>query len=232
LLPRSGKRLVDLILSSGFLAFARHLGVLEALRERNIEADALVGTSSGALVGALVQAGVELSAIADLLGGAPPLRSLSLSPRPWRGLFSTAKAVKILNRHLPERFEDLPKPFAVGVCDDQGTHHLIHEGELMPALLASMAIPRVFPSVRIAGRTYVDGGVADRAGVHAWRRWRPDREAIVHIVARSHGRHVHFDAVGTLVIRTPRSGAQFWSLGDFAGQQREARQLADVALGR
>jgi hypothetical protein len=86
--------------------------------------------------------------------------------------------------------------------------------------------------VQIGDRHYVDGGVADRAGVHAWRRWRPGREAIVHMVARSRGRHVPFDAVGTLVIRTPRSGAQFWSLGDFSAQQREARELADVALGR
>lgn len=223
---------MDLILSSGFLAFARHLGVLEALRARDVETEAIVGTSSGALVGALFQAGMTLPAMSDLLGGRPPLRSLSLNKKPWRGLFSTAKVVRILGRHLPERFEDLPKPLAVGVCDEQGNHHLIHEGQLMPALLASMAIPRVFPSVPIDGRHYVDGGVVDRAGVDAWRRWRPGREAIVHIVARSHGRQVRFDGVGTLVIRTPRSGAQFWSLGDFAGQRAEARALADVALGR
>lgn len=230
--PLLDEGLLDLILSSGFLAFARHLGVLEAIRARGIETEALVGTSSGALVGALAQAGMRLADIGELLGGEPPFRSLALNKRPWRGLFSTSKAVRILSRHLPERFEELPKLLAVGVCDDQGRHHLIHRGELLPALLASMAIPRMFPSVQIDGRTYVDGGVVDRAGVDAWRRWRPDQEAIVHIVERSRGRDVSFDAAGTLVIRTPRSHARFWSLGDFAGQRREACELAHTALDR
>jgi len=47
----------------------------------------------------------------------------------------------------------------------------------MPALLASMAIPRVFPSVRIAGRTYVELGTvgAERdlaAALQEWARRR------------------------------------------------------------
>lgn len=223
---------MDLILSSGFLAFSRHLGVLEAITRRGLSTGALVGTSSGALVGALVQAGTPLPRIADILASEPPLRSLSLNRRPWQGLFCTRRAAQVLERHLPRRFEDLPKPFAVGVCDSHGRHHLLHQGDLVPALLASIAIPRVFPSVPIQGVYYCDGGVADRVGVEAWRRWRPRQRAIVHIVARSRGREVPFDPTDTVVIRTPRTHAQFWSLGDFPGQLREARSLADQALSR
>ncbi|HEU5076865.1 MAG TPA: patatin-like phospholipase family protein [Polyangiaceae bacterium] len=219
-----------MILSSGFLAFSRHLGVLEAIRARGLETQALVGTSSGALVGAFVQAGLPLPRVADILAKEPPLRSLPFNRRPWLGLFSTARVAEILSRHLPRRFEDMPKPFAVGVCDRAGRHHLIRAGELVPALLASMAIPRIFPAVDIAGCSYCDGGVADRIGVQAWREWRPQKEAIVHIVARSRGREVPFDPKGTLVIRTPRTRAKFWSLGDFSGQLREARALAERAL--
>lgn len=221
---------MDLILSSGFLAFARHLGVVEAIRERDLGIEAVVGTSSGALVGALLQAGLSLPEIAEILGREPPLRSLSFSRRPWRGLFATEKVVRILGRYLPETFEQLPRPLAVGVCDAHGNHHLLRTGKLLPALLASVAIPRLFPAVEIAGRHYVDGGVADRAGVTAWRSWRPKQRAIVHIVQRSRGREVAFDETDTLVIRTPRSRAQFWSLGDFVGQQREARRLAQAKL--
>lgn len=223
---------VDLILSSGFLAFSRHLGVLEAIDRRGLSTDAIVGTSSGALVGALAQAGVPLSEIAEILAGEPPLRSLSLNRKPWQGLFCTRRAAGILERYLPRKFEDLPKPLAVGVCDSRGMHHLLHQGPLVPALLASIAIPRVFPSVAIEGVRYCDGGVADRVGVDAWRRWRPQRCAIVHIVARSRGREVPFDPVDTIVIRTPRTHAQFWSLGDFPGQLQEARMLADHTLSR
>lgn len=221
---------MDLILSSGFLAFSRHLGVLEAIRARGVETQAIVGTSSGALVGAFVQAGLSLPRVTQILAAEPPLRSLPFNPRPWRGLFSTTLVAQILARNLPRRFEDMPKPFAVGVCDREGRHHLIREGELVPALLASMAIPRIFPAVDIAGRSYLDGGVADRIGVQAWREWRPQQKAIVHIVARSRGREIPFDPRDTLVIRTPRTRAKFWSLGDFTGQLHEARALADHAL--
>jgi predicted acylesterase/phospholipase RssA len=223
---------MDLILSSGFLAFARHLGVVEALQRHGIVAEAIVGTSSGALVGALVQAGTPLATIAELMSRAPPLRSLLLHHRPWQGLFSTTGIVRVLERHLPRRFQDLRGSLALGVCDTTGRHELLHEGDLMPALLASMAIPRVFPAVSIGDRRFVDGGVRDRTAVNAWRVWRPSRRAIIHVVARSRGRDVPFDEQNTLVIRTPRTHATFWSLGDFARHQAEARALAEAVLER
>lgn len=221
---------MDLILSSGFLAFARHIGVVEALHRHEIGIDAVVGTSSGALVGALVQAGTPLTTIVELLGHAPPLRSMLLNRRPWQGLFSTTEIARVLERHLPRRFQDLRGPLALGVCDTSGRHEVLREGDLMPALLASMAIPRVFPAVSIGGRRFVDGGVRDRTAVNAWRAWRPGRRAIVHIVARSRGREVAFDERNTLIIRTPRTRATFWSLGDFERHQAEARALAEAAL--
>lgn len=221
---------MDLILSSGFLAFARHLGVLEALQERAVEVDAVVGTSSGALVGALLQAGIPLARVAELLATEPPLKVMVLNRKPWQALFSTDRLVQRLRPYLPARFEELPKPLAVGVCDSGKRHRLIHEGELMPALLASMAIPRLFPAVEIAGCRYLDGGVADRTGVAAWRSWRPNQQGIVHLVARSRGRDVAFDEQGMLVVRTPRARATFWSLGDFASEQCEARELTRALL--
>ncbi len=221
----------DLILSSGFLAFARHLGVVEAIRTRGLQIEAIVGTSSGALVGALLQAGVSLSTMGDLLGGRPPLRSMLPHPKPWKALFSTSRVVRILQEHLPERFEQLPRPFAVGVCDAQGGHHLLTRGELIPAVLASMAIPRIFPPVEIGGCSYVDGGVADRVGVEAWRAWRPGRRAIIHVVARSRGRERPFEPRESIVVRTPRTHARFWSLGDFSGQRSEAQGIAEAVLG-
>jgi predicted acylesterase/phospholipase RssA len=39
---------MDLILSSGFLAFARHVGVLKVIEEKGIVVDGICGTSSGA----------------------------------------------------------------------------------------------------------------------------------------------------------------------------------------
>jgi predicted acylesterase/phospholipase RssA len=221
---------MDVILSSGFLAFARHLGVLDAVQRRGIEVDAMVGTSSGALVGVLAQAGHPLGRIGDVLSKSAPLSYMRPHLKPWRGLFTMRALVAELRSLIPSTFAELPKPFAVGVQDEAGRHCLLHEGDLLSAVLASIAIPYVFPPVPRDGHWYVDGGVADRTGVAAWRAWRPAARALVHVVDRSRGQDVPIDALGTLVIRTPRSFATFWSLGPFTHQQAEARELAERQL--
>lgn len=219
---------MDLVLSSGFLAFARHLGFLDAIEATGITPEAVVGTSSGALVGALWTAGHPLDEVAAELSR-PPLLGVRPSLVPWRGALSLNAAARRLAAWLPDRIEDLPRPFAVGVVRD-GEHELLTEGPLVPTVLASCAMPYVFNPIRIEGRTYADGGAADRLGLDAWRAWRPGRRAIAHAVDRTAGQDVEADLSGVQVVRTPRSGAKLWSLGDFDGQRREARALAARAL--
>ncbi len=221
---------MDLILSSGFLAFARHVGAIEAFLSKGVQPEALVGTSSGALVGALFQSGLAPAEVGKLLSERSPLRYMRPHPRPWRGLFSLEPLVPLLRRNLPRTFEELPKPFAVGVRGAEGGHRLICQGDLVSAVMASIAIPHVFPAVLLDGHPYSDGGVVDRTGVDAWRRWRPNCRAIVHVVDRSRGRDVTFDTTNTTLVRTPRSHAKFWSLGDFAAQQLEAKRLVEHQL--
>jgi hypothetical protein len=66
--------------------------------------------------------------------------------------------------------------------------------------------------------------------VEPWRAWRGDRPVLVHLVDRSAGR----DPVGVLdglrVVRTPRSGATFWSLGDVSGGVALAKERALALL--
>ena len=63
-------------------------------------------------------------------------------------------------------FADLAVPFAAVATDmADGQATLLRDGPLRPALLASAAIPAVFPWVEIGGRRYVDGGVASNVPV-------------------------------------------------------------------
>jgi len=217
------KASVDLLLSSGYLAFARHVGFLRELEREPLEVEAVVGTSSGALVGALWAAGHRGEALIELLSARPPLSYLKLSVV-GGGLFSLSPMIDFLREQLPERFEELPIPLAVGVVDKMSRYQLITEGSLPEAVAASCAVPYLFCPVELNGRRLRDGGVSDRVGWEAWRAWRSERQpsdALVHWVERSHGRDVSLPAEAR-VVSSPRSGAHLWGLGDFRAQVEES----------
>lgn len=221
---------MDLLLSSGFLAFARHLGFLDGLAETNLQAEAIVGTSSGAMVAALHLAGHACDDIAAELSGRAPLWDLRPSLTPWRGAFNLAHVQHRLSELLPTTFSELPRPLAVGVVNNHGQHRLVTQGDLPAAVMASCAMPHIFGPIDVDGVVCHDGGAKDRLAVDAWRQWRPGRTGIAHWVDRTAGQDVPADLGGLTVVRTPRSGAKLWSLGDFEGQRAEAKKLTQSAL--
>ena len=64
----------DLILSSGYLAFARHVGFLRAVETAGVEVGAICGTSSGALAAALWAAGMPARELGAELSAHRPAR--------------------------------------------------------------------------------------------------------------------------------------------------------------
>ena len=220
----------DLILSSGFLAFARHAGVLAALETQKISINAVVGTSSSSLVGALWCAGLPVARISEALARHRPITLMRPNPTPWRGVFRLDAMIRYLETLLPRSFDDLARPLAVGVIDEEGRYQLLREGLLAHAVAASCAMPYIFQPIVLNEQPYQDGGTADRLGIDAWRALRPNARAIAHQVARTAGNDVTTDLRDITMINTPRSGANFLSLGDFQGQLREAETLAEAAL--
>jgi len=204
--------LTDLVLSSGWLAFASHTGFLAAIEESGLAVGGICGTSSGALTGALFAAGMPAADIFDLLTQHRPLHWVTPSRRPWRGLFDTAVIVEELERHLPATFAELPRPFAAGVVTRDWRSSLLDVGPLPLAVAASCAVPLLFHPVTIDGVAYQDGGVVDRTGLAHWRARHGPVDPICHVIAASYGAETPVDA--TRVVFSPRSGAQLWSLGD------------------
>jgi NTE family protein len=63
-------------------------------------------------------------------------------------------------------FDSLPIPLRIVAFDLEGGRRVVHSsGDLATAMLSSMAIPSVFPAVRMGGSLLVDGGVADNMPV-------------------------------------------------------------------
>lgn len=227
---------VDVILSSGFLAFGRHIGFIEGFAEAPFTPRMVFGTSSGALVGALWCAGLSPGRMLEEVRAQRPIDRMRWSWTPWRGVFSLAPMIDHIAELLPPTFADLPLPLAVGVRTPSGAFSFVDSGPLAPAVAASCAIPVVFApvDVELDGQPVpcADGGAVDRLGLTAWRG-RPDRtdRAVVHLVERSAGPEGS-DAMDDLwVVRSGRSGAGFWSLGDVEARVAQTRAAARAVLG-
>lgn len=220
---------VDLVLSSGFLAFARQAGFLAAVEELGLEVDGVCGTSSGALAGALWAAGWSAEQVLAELTARAPLWQVRPSLAPWRGALSMHPIVQRLSQILPATFAGLDRPFGVGVSVDGG-HRLITAGPLPEAIAASCALPYVFAPVTVDGCVCSDGGAVDRTALQAWRSLRPEADVILHLVDRTAGAE-HADDLDTVrVVRSVRSGARLWRLGDVASQFTETRTAAIRSL--
>ncbi len=216
---------VDLLLSSGFLAFARHAGFLTAVEEVGLSVDGVCGTSSGALVGALWAAGMPAREVLTELGSRRPISWATPHAAVWRGAFRLDAVVSRLREWLPATFEGLKRPFGVGVVAS-GRHRLLHAGPLPEAVAASCAVPGLFAPVEVAGERLSDGGAVDRLGLEPWRQFRPACRPLVHLVDRSAGAAAPIPLGDAWVVRSPRSGASLWSLGDLQAAFEVSRALA------
>ena len=222
---------VDLVLSSGFLAFGAHAGFLAGIEERGVPVDGVCGTSSGALLGAMWAAGMPAREVLAALTQRTPLGWSRPSWAPWRGLLGLDAVIAELRTRLPATFDGLARPFGVGVAVPGGGHRLIVSGPLPEAVAASCAVPWLFAPVSVDGEPLADGGAVDRLGLGAWRAHRPGRRVLVHLVERSAGAPDLGDLGDVPVVRSPRSGARLWSLGDVQGAFEHTRTATLAALG-
>jgi NTE family protein len=175
-------RPVAFVLGGGASYGAVQVGMLQALSEVGVAPDLVVGTSIGSINGALL-AQEGRSAVNRLTHLWLEVTHEMVFPgrsvdrvRTWhqhRTYLVPSDGVRaLLERWVSvERIEDLPLPFAATATDlVTGRVVNLDSGPLIPALLASSALPGVYPHVRIDGRDLVDGGVVNNVPVdHALR---------------------------------------------------------------
>jgi NTE family protein len=165
-------RPVGFVLGGGGSLGAVQVGMLQALAEQGVVPDLVVGTSVGALNGAVV--GLDPRGAASRLrriwpritrpmvfpGG--PLAQARTLRQGRTYLFPNIglRAVITGYLHADMTFAELALPFGAVTMDlATAAPHVLRDGPLVPALLASAAIPGLFPPVRIDGRQLYDGGV-------------------------------------------------------------------------
>lgn len=152
-------RQVGLALGAGAAKGLAHIGALRAIDEMGVTVDVIAGTSIGAAVAAGWAAGYsphELDEVVSRIAKRAlrptlPFHSFLSS----RGIRDELEVVAGNNR-----FEDLEIPLAVCATDiDRRQEVTFSSGVVWPRILASMAIPGIYPALKAGGTYLVDGGV-------------------------------------------------------------------------
>lgn len=166
------KREVNLALGGGGVRGVAHLGVIQCLLDHDYKINGIAGTSAGGLFGATIAAGNAPRDIVAAVNGffnessfRSGIGSSSMS------LIATNGMVKALEPFFQGKtMQELAIPFvATAVSLKSGKEIVIRDGDALQAVLATIAIPGIFPSQ--GDRLLVDGGILDPVPIDSAREF-------------------------------------------------------------
>jgi NTE family protein len=162
--PHNRQKKVGLALSGGAARGLAHVGVLDVLQKEGIPIDMIVGTSSGAVMGAVYAYKQDTNRMIEQALAANWKRMTPMiDPSfPKTGFIKGKKIKNLIASFLGGniKFSDLKIPFACVATDiDTGEEVVINSGSVPDALRATISIPGIFTVVKYEGRYLVDGGL-------------------------------------------------------------------------
>lgn len=159
------------VLGGGGVLGSAEVGMLRALVEAGITPDLVLGTSVGALNGAVVAADPSWASVQRLTelwtssaagvwstSTVDRVRTFARTRTAWH---SNEPLRQMLTEHLGEpRIEDLEVEFQCCAASvERASEHWFSSGPLVSAVLASCAVPGLFPAVKVGDEHFMDGGL-------------------------------------------------------------------------
>lgn len=169
------------VLAGGGSLGAVQVGMLKALMVHGVRPDLVVGASAGAINGAYLAGRPDRAGMADLERLWVATRRHDIFPLTLRRLarvlvrrnhlLEPDGLLALLERHLPyQRLEQASVPIHIVTTDFlSGEMHVISTGPAAQAVVASCAIPAIFPSVAVDRRHLADGGITSNTPIRLAR---------------------------------------------------------------
>jgi NTE family protein len=170
----AGRESTAIVLGGGGVLGAVQVGQVRALLDAGVRPDLVLGTSVGAMNGAVLaafppsEAADRLETVwrsphtAEVFGTGPVARLRELA-RTGTAAHSPAPLRRALEAQLGDcRIEDLPIRFQCCAASIEDAAEVwFDRGPVVEAVLASAAVPGLLPPVHVDGRHYLDGGLVN-----------------------------------------------------------------------
>lgn len=181
---------ITLALGGGGAKGNSHIGVIRRLQKEGFNIQAVAGTSFGGIVAVFHALGYAPDEIEDIFAALDQKELYGHGESEGPSLLGLGGATRWFKEIIGERtFDDLKIPCILTAADlKSGQEVLLSEGSLVDALLATIAIPGIFPAKRIGDLELVDGGALDPVPVAPARSLKPDLPVVAVVLSSPMGR--------------------------------------------
>ena len=166
---------ITLALGGGGAKGNAHVGVIRRLEKEGVRVKGIAGTSFGGLIAVLYALGFSPDTIEDMFASVDQTQFYGHAPNDGPSLLGLAGVTRLLEERIGDStFADLKLPCVLTAVDlKSGKEVLLSQGRLVDAMLATIAMPGIFPARYIDGLELVDGGTLDPVPVAPARALAP-----------------------------------------------------------
>lgn len=184
---------ITLALGGGGAKGNAHIGALRRLEKEGFKIRSVAGTSFGGIIAVLYALGNSPAELQTIFESVDQSQLYGRDSQDGPSLLGLAGVRKWLDQVVGEKtFDDLKIPCAVTAVDIKtGAEVILSEGMLKDALLATIALPGVFPAHRLGDMELMDGGVMDPVPVSVARGLSPNLPIIAIVLNDPIDKPVH-----------------------------------------
>jgi NTE family protein len=184
--PKKNKGSITLALGGGGARGNAHVGVLRALENADIRVAALAGSSMGGLVAALYASGFSAADLEERFAALERKNLFRRGRDVANAIMGLDGVANMLGEVLGEiTFDDLPIPLALTAVDlITGQEVILSNGSVVESVLATIAIPGVFPTRRMNGYELMDGALSNPIPVELARSFAPNLPVVASVLSR------------------------------------------------
>jgi NTE family protein len=166
---------ITLALGGGGSKGNSHIGVIRRLEKEGFRIKGIAGTSFGGIVAAIYALGYSPDEIEEVFASLDQTQFYGHAPNDGPSLMGLAGITRHLEKMIGDcTFADLKLPCVLTAVDlKSGREILLSKGRLVDAILATIAMPGIFPARYIDGLELVDGGTLDPVPVAPARMLAP-----------------------------------------------------------